>query len=116
MVNNSETKISNFYRVTDQLPLQISPGEYNEKALKALDETLDLAAKYGVMVTLILARTWQGPDALANYASWTGTPIDNFFGDPDAIKAFQDHITFMANRTNTVNGKLYKEDATIFSW
>ena len=102
--------------VEDYLPIQTKPGEYNEKALRALDESLDLASKYGVMVTLILARMWQGPDALANYASWTGTPINNFFSDPDALKAFLDHITFMVNRKNTVNGKLYKDDATIFSW
>ncbi|KAL4549229.1 hypothetical protein Ndes2526B_g04261 [Nannochloris sp. 'desiccata'] len=102
--------------VEDDLPIQVEAGEYNEKALIALDETLDLAAKYNIMVTLVLARMWQGPDALANYASWTGTPIDNFFSDETAIQAFLDHITFMVNRVNTVNGKPYRDDATIFSW
>jgi mannan endo-1,4-beta-mannosidase len=102
--------------VEDQLPLQTNAGEYNEKALRALDEALDLANKYKVMVTLILARMWEGPDALANYASWTGTPINDFFSDKEAIDAFLKHISFMVNRTNTVNGKQYRDDATIFSW
>jgi mannan endo-1,4-beta-mannosidase len=102
--------------VNEDLPLQIEDGEYNQEALVALDETLDLAAKYGVMVTLVLARIWEGPDALSNYASWTGTPIGNFFSDDEAIEAFKEHMTFMANRVNTVNEKVYRNDATIFSW
>ena len=100
----------------EKLPLQLSPGQYTEKALQALDETLNLAGKNGVMVTLIFARQWQGPDSLANYASWTATPINDFFTDPDAIKAFLDHLTFMATRVNGVNGKRYSDDATIFSY
>jgi len=102
--------------VDPDLPLQTDEGEYNEEALVALDETLNLADKYGVMVTLVLARLWDGPDALSNFASWTGTPIDNFFSDEEAIQAFKDHMTFLANRENTVNGKIYRNDETIFSW
>jgi len=32
------------------------------------------------------------------------------------LQAFLDHITFMTSRKNTVNGKVYSQDATIFSW
>lgn len=49
--------------IDQKLPLQLSPGQYNDAALKALDQALDSAARNGVMVTLIFARNWQGPDS-----------------------------------------------------
>jgi endo-1,4-beta-mannosidase len=42
--------------------------------------------------------------------------MQNFFTDPKAIDAFKNHISFMSNRTNSVNGVKYSDDPTIFSW
>ena len=35
--------------------------------------------------------------------------------NPKAVDAFKNHISFMANRTNSVNG-VSNSDMTIFSW
>ncbi|GAB4818410.1 hypothetical protein N2152v2_005456 [Parachlorella kessleri] len=102
--------------VTPELTLQLQPGVYNLPALTALDQLLDLAAKRGIKLTLILARNWGAPDAKTNYASWNGLPVDDFFGSPQARDDFKAHISFMVNRTNTVNGRRYRDDPTIFSW
>ena len=50
----------------------------------------------------------------ANYAGWSGlqTP-DNFFTSPQAKQAYKDHLSFMVNRKNSVNGRVYKDDPTI---
>ena len=41
-------------------------GVYNLPALTALDQLLDLAAKRGIKLTLILSRNWGAPDAKTN--------------------------------------------------
>jgi len=44
------------------------------------------------------------------YASWNGLPVDDFFGSPQAREDFKAHISFMVNRTNTVNGRRYRSE------
>lgn len=75
--------------ISPDFPLQTGPGQYNQKALQALDETIALAGKYGIKLTLILSRSWQSPDSKANYASWAGVPVDDFYSDSKAISEFQ---------------------------
>ena len=45
---------------------------------------------------------------MLQYASWNGLPVDDFFGSPQARDDFKAHISFMVNRTNTVNGRRYR--------
>ncbi len=45
---------------------------------------------------------------LLQYASWNGQKVDDFFGSPQAREDFKNHISFMVNRTNTVNGRKYR--------
>ncbi|KAL6781917.1 hypothetical protein ACKKBF_B09950 [Auxenochlorella protothecoides x Auxenochlorella symbiontica] len=103
--------------VTPELPLQLEPGKYNQVALEALDGVMAAAADNDIRVTLVLARNWDGPDNKAAYASWNGLESpDDFFTSPAAQKGFQEHMQFMAERVNSVNGRVYKEDPAIFSW
>ncbi|PRW50827.1 glycoside hydrolase [Chlorella sorokiniana] len=103
--------------VEPELPLQVKEGVYNEVALKALDQVLADAAQRGLRLVLLLARNWGGPDSRAAFASWNGLASpDHFYTSEAARKAYRDHMAFMVNRVNTVNGKKYKDDPVIFSW
>lgn len=41
---------------------------------------------------------------------------NRIYTDPNAERMFKAHIRKVLNRRNTVNGRLYKEDATIMTW
>eukprot|EP00877_Chromochloris_zofingiensis_P009295 jgi/Chrzof1/4619/Cz14g20070.t1 len=39
-----------------------------------------------------------------------------FFSDPDAKRFYKNHVNFILNRNNSINGRVYKEDPTILAW
>ncbi len=39
-----------------------------------------------------------------------------FFTDPDARRIYKENIKFTVLRRNSINGRTYKDDPTIFSW
>ena len=52
------------------------------------------------------------------YVGWSKTVArdsspDAFFSDPDCKSIFKHYLKTMANRRNSINGLLYKEDTTI---
>ena len=58
--------------------------------------------------------TQEGIDAFP-YNNFTDYAA-SFYENTQAQTWFQDHITTVVNRVNTVNGRSYKHDATIMSW
>ena len=39
-----------------------------------------------------------------------------FFTDADAKRIYKENVKFALTRKNTVNGRVYKDDPTIFAW
>ena len=39
-----------------------------------------------------------------------------FFTDPDAKRIYKENVKYTVLRRNSVNGRTYKDDPTIFSW
>lgn len=39
-----------------------------------------------------------------------------FFSDPDAKKFYKNHVAFLINRNNSINGRVYRDDPTIIAW
>ncbi|KAK9861966.1 hypothetical protein WJX84_012076 [Apatococcus fuscideae] len=119
---NSLTVMRMFaHGVHPDFPLQIAPGEYNEKAFKALDYILDEASKLGIRVIMTLGDNWVGADSKPIYSSWSisaeeSEDPDAFFSDPKCRQDYKNHIKKMVNRKNTRNKRLYKDDPTIFAW
>ncbi|KAK9838655.1 hypothetical protein WJX74_000745 [Apatococcus lobatus] len=119
---NSLTVMRMFaHGVHPDFPLQIAPGEYNEKAFKALDYILDEASKLGIRVIMTLGDNWVGADSKPIYSSWSisaeeSEDPDAFFSDPKCKQDYKNHIKKMVNRKNTRNKRLYKDDPTIFAW
>lgn len=92
-------------------------GQYNEMAFKALDKIVDDASKSGVKLILPLSDNWHLQDGLYQYVEWGGSMgTGDFFTDPKIIRLFKDHISAIVNRTNTLNGRQYKDEPAIFAW
>lgn len=125
------------FGTTEGFGLQTKPGEYNEKAFKALDFVIDEAGKRGLKLILAVANNWD--DANTDEKRRAGANTDNkfayanaagklsfvngrvvgedaFFTDPTAKKLYKNHLEALANRVNSINGKKYKDDPTIMAW
>ncbi|KAK9848172.1 hypothetical protein WJX84_006623, partial [Apatococcus fuscideae] len=107
--------------VRPDFSLQVLPGEYNERAFRAMDQILDEAAKLGMRVILALGDNWIAADSKPSYTAWSKTARrsddpDIFFTDPSCRAMYRAHIKAMTHRRNTLNGRVYKDDPAIFAW
>eukprot|EP01024_Parvocaulis_polyphysoides_P019407 TRINITY_DN1878_c1_g1_i5.p1 TRINITY_DN1878_c1_g1~~TRINITY_DN1878_c1_g1_i5.p1 ORF type:complete len:615 (+),score=98.81 TRINITY_DN1878_c1_g1_i5:117-1961(+) len=95
-------------------------GDYKEEVLQGLDYILDEAAQRDLKVILTFGDNWRPdfPDTVQYYVnqSETATERDDFWFDETTKQLYKNHIEFMTNRENTFNGRLYKNDPTIFAW
>jgi endo-1,4-beta-mannosidase len=58
---------------------------------------------------------WLSLDRFVNWSS-TAKGKDDFYTDWECRQLYKRHIEHYVNRRNTYNGRLYKEDPTIFYW
>ncbi len=102
---------------------QLGPGErpidfIDPATLVALDQTLDAADARGIRVILTLVNNWDDYGGMNRYTVWRFGSVDHdaFYTDPTIRGWFKDLITLLVNRVNSVNGRMYRDDPTIFSW
>lgn len=100
---------------------------YNEASFVRLDQALDEMRKRGIKVILSLA---DGNESNFNtkgtYVNWanavfnaglsTAYPYIAFYQSAICKQLYKDFIDVITQRVNTVNGIIYKNDPTIFSW
>eukprot|EP01025_Chloroclados_australasicus_P033435 TRINITY_DN340_c1_g1_i1.p1 TRINITY_DN340_c1_g1~~TRINITY_DN340_c1_g1_i1.p1 ORF type:complete len:589 (-),score=56.24 TRINITY_DN340_c1_g1_i1:2155-3774(-) len=100
------------------MTLQYSPGSYDEGALTGLDMVLAEAANRNLKVILTFADNWKNTDSKKNYEEWSGLlgTTDAFWYDEGIKSNFKNHMSFMVSRTNSVNGRVYRDDPTILAW
>ena len=95
-------------------------GVLREAGLVALDRVLALAAEHDVRLILILTNNWPdfgGAEAvLEMVAPGEHLPKNAFWSEPRALSAQLDYERALAARINSVNGRSYAEDPTIFAW
>lgn len=97
--------------------LASGPGVYNEDVFRGLDYLLDEARKRGVRLLLALTDNWQPTGGADQFLSWAGGSIhEDFFSDPAAKQLYKDHVKILLERKNSINGREYREDSTIFAW
>jgi len=98
--------------------------ENNENTLKQIDMVLDEASKYNIKIILSLADnpTYLSKKTLCTWANTvykaglsTTYPYVGFFDSEYCRTIYKDTITMLSQRKNTINGKLYREDDSIFS-
>eukprot|EP01026_Neomeris_dumetosa_P020248 TRINITY_DN1815_c0_g1_i1.p1 TRINITY_DN1815_c0_g1~~TRINITY_DN1815_c0_g1_i1.p1 ORF type:complete len:437 (+),score=53.99 TRINITY_DN1815_c0_g1_i1:269-1579(+) len=102
----------------DIMVLQYSPGQYDNEALYGLDRVLYLASQRNLRVILTFADNWKNVDSKRNYVWWSPTASwdDAFYFDEGSRTLYQNHMTFIVNRVNSINGRVYRDDPTILAW
>ncbi len=116
--------------------LQTSPGKYNQDVLEGLDFLLSEMNKRDMVAVMCMNDFWNWSGGMSQYLVWAGAansipyPPPNpggdwwkfqtftaqFYSNSKAVEMFNNHLRFIINRKNSITGKLYKEDPTIFSW
>ena len=113
---------------------QPTQGKYNQDLLEGLDFFLNELKKRDMDAILYLTNNWEWSGGMAKYLEWNGygkVPNPNlkpntwpqfmsytaqFHQCEPCKKAFLEHIKFILNRKNSVNGIPYKQDKTIMAW
>jgi photosystem II stability/assembly factor-like uncharacterized protein len=92
-------------------------GVFNEMELQKIDFLLDTAAHNHIYLTFAFLKA----DVL-NDPFWANTPyynpsgIDGIIFDEKLNQTFRNRIKFLIERTNSINGQVYRDDTTIMSW
>ena len=118
------------YRVCPTL--QKAPGVYNDTIFRGLDYFLAELAKRDMKAVLYINNTWEWSGGYGMYLEWSGEgkallPLEagyreyceemsKFVMSDKAKQLYYNHVKNVVSRTNTVTGKPYKDDPTIFSW
>ena len=93
------------------------PNGDKEEVYAHYDYLMDEASKRGLRIIIYIADNWEYYGGLKVRAQWAGLKDKNaFFTDAKAKAAYKQHILKWVNRRNTVNGRLYKDDPTVFAW
>ena len=107
------------------------PESWNEASFAHLDRTLAEAARLNLRVQLCLANWWPDTGGVAQYLAWAGVEgaFDEtqphglnaeravlFYTHEGARRLYRRHVEKILTRRNTVSGRLYREDPTIFSY
>jgi mannan endo-1,4-beta-mannosidase len=95
-------------------------GNLREQGLRALDRLLFEADAHGVRLILTLTNNWAdyggAPAVLKMVAPREALPKNAFWSDPRAVAAQLAYQAALATRVNSLNGRAYAEDPTIFAW
>lgn len=98
--------------------MRTAPGVYREEALIGLDYVLHSARELDIRLVLTLVNNWDAYGGMNWYVTNSPTAVshDDFYTDTTCRQWYKDHVSTLANRTNTFNGTVYKEDPAIFAW
>ena len=106
----------------------------NEEILRGLDFALSEMAKRNMKAVIYLNNFWEWSGGMATYLSWVngGEFIDmsdpdhpwpafaqftsQFYANEEATALYDNYVSSLLNRRNSVTGKLYRNDPTIMSW
>lgn len=108
-----------------------SPGNWNENAFVELDRTLAEAERNHLRVQLCLTNWWRDTGGITQYLRWAGINdaaddsrpfgINNeramlFYTNETTRKLYREHLEKIATRRNTITGRFYRDDPTIFGY
>jgi mannan endo-1,4-beta-mannosidase len=88
-----------------------------EDGLQRLDYVLAAAAKNDVKVIVVLINNWRAFGGIDQYLMWFGrNEHHEFFTAPELKQAYRDWVRHVITRKNTVNGRNYRDDPSVFAW
>jgi mannan endo-1,4-beta-mannosidase len=94
----------------------LGPGQFNEEAFVTLDRVLASAAELGIRVIIPFVDNWAHWGGVAEYAAFRGKPRAAFFTDEQLIADFERTLDKVLTRTNSINGRAYRDDPAIYAW
>lgn len=94
----------------------LGPGQFNEEAFKALDRVLATASALGIRIIIPFVDNWSYWGGVTEYAAFRGKAGQAFFTDEQLISDFERTLEHVLLRTNTINGRSYRADPTIYAW
>lgn len=112
--------------------LQLEPETYNDTLFVGLDYLLAEMAKRDMSAVLYLNNSWEWSGGYGMYLEWAGAGkapvpardgynaytqfVSAFVTNDKAKELFANHVEKVLTRVNSVTGKPYTEDPTIFAW
>lgn len=88
-----------------------------ENGLQRLDYVLAAAAANDVKVIVVLLNNWRAFGGIDQYLMWYGrSKHHEFFTLPELKQAYRGWVQHVISRKNTVNGRAYRDDPTVFAW
>ncbi|HEV8675082.1 MAG TPA: cellulase family glycosylhydrolase [Methylomirabilota bacterium] len=86
-----------------------------------LDYVLATANTHQVKLILTLGNNWKEYGGIDQYLKWCPCGVSSpqpvhFYTHPDCIALYKGYITQVVTRTNSLNGRRYADDPTIFAW
>jgi mannan endo-1,4-beta-mannosidase len=92
---------------------------YNDgpNGLERLDYVLASAERANVKVSMVLVNNWRAFGGIDQYLMWYGRDKHHeFFSEPELRQAYKNWAQHLIMRKNTITGRLYRDDPTIFAW
>ncbi len=92
---------------------------YNDgqNGLERLDYVLAAAAKNDIKLIVVLLNNWRAFGGIDQYLMWFDRSRHHeFFTAPELKQAYRDWVKHVIDRRNTINGRLYRDDPTVFAW
>jgi mannan endo-1,4-beta-mannosidase len=114
-----------------QHPFRFAPDQWNEEAFVHLDRVMAEAERNGLKVQLCLVNWWRDTGGVTQYLTWAGVAdaaddsqpfgihlekAHAFYTNERARAMFREHVRRVVLRKNTVTGRVYKDDPTVFGW
>jgi mannan endo-1,4-beta-mannosidase len=89
----------------------------SENGLQRLDYVLDAAARNDIKLIVVLINNWRAFGGIDQYLMWYGrNKHHEFFTAEELKQAYRNWVKHVVTRTNSVNGRKYADDPTVFAW
>ncbi|GFR39986.1 hypothetical protein Agub_g519 [Astrephomene gubernaculifera] len=93
-------------------------GKYDETQFQGLDYIVDSAGRHNVKLILALGNTWAAYRSPQDFMSMAGInpagkDLLDFYRSSNVRHFYRDHISAIVWRTNTFNGRRYRDDDAI---
>lgn len=98
---------------------QTARPAYNDgpNGLERLDQVLAAATRHDVKLIVVLTNNWRPFGGIDQYLLWYGRKRHHDFYEADELKqAYRSWLEHVITRKNSLNGKLYRDDPTVFGW
>lgn len=90
--------------------------EFNEAQFRRLDNVMESARRHGMKVILTLQNYWGAYGGIAAAASRFDLSPLAFYRDERLRDMYRAYARHLVERTNTVNGRVYRDDDALFAW